>query len=274
MRTLEIKEYMDEVKSNRLWKVRTEYETIFYAKGGYCPKRQGTKNYVWLANEIVYWKFASLAGLRMPNVALLRDKNNFLFWGSEFCDGRVKLESENALQASIDRIPENKTQLTRALLLDIALLNSDRVLSAILKDRNDFLWFIDHDKSLWGDGMEKENETCKSGDLDRVNVKNLADSEKIDDFLGDYAPRGAKTINRIVWAQEWTTILEEFRKLPLDEATFHAACSEVPEGWLPDSLPARMLCFLKEWWSELEELFVQDCFQQRMQDILTKRCKY
>ncbi|HIE27064.1 TPA: hypothetical protein EYP66_07240, partial [Candidatus Poribacteria bacterium] len=131
-----------QVRKYRVWKVKTEYETIFYAKGGYCPKRQGTKNYIWLANEIVYWKFASFAGLRMPNVALLRKRKDF-FFGSEFCDGRAKLENENALQASVDRVPDNNTQLTRALLLDIALLNSDRVLSAILKDRNNLLWFID-----------------------------------------------------------------------------------------------------------------------------------
>jgi len=260
-----------QVRKYRVWKVKTEYETIFYAKGGYCPKRQGTKNYIWLANEIVYWKFASFAGLRMPNVALLRKRKDF-FFGSEFCDGRAKLENENALQASVDRVPDNNTQLTRALLLDIALLNSDRVLSAILKDRNNLLWFIDYDKSLWGDGMERENETEKPGDLDRINVKNLP--EKVDAFLGDYAPREAKSMNKIVWTQEWTTIFEEFRKLPLDEATFHIACSEVPEGWLPNPLPKKMLCFLKKWWSELEGLFVQDCFQQKMQDILTKRCKY
>src|SRR5438105_10610905 len=124
---------------------------MFYLKGTLCPKKKGQHNPIWLANEIVYAAFAEAAHLRMPAVCLLSYHGSYYF-GSESLPGRNTLEALKPNLTTVMQIGDNLAQLVRAFLLDLALLNSDRTIKQVLVDKDGLLWFIDHDKSLWGDG--------------------------------------------------------------------------------------------------------------------------
>ncbi len=249
-------------KFERRLTVQTAEGRVFCAKNRKCPKRQETMNSVWLANEVVYYGFARSAGLWVPDAAILLWDDEALF-GSEKHNGRVELKNEDALLRIVERHPENRIQLTKALLLDLALLNCDREASAILVDKEDYLWFIDHDKSLWGDGMEEHNFTPKPGDLGRIDVSKLPKAS--DNFIGDYLQ--FQTANAIVWDQDVATITGAFQSLPLNQEMFHSSCSAIPQEWLPQTLVPRMEEFLKVWWDELKQLF--DCADFQKQISLT-----
>lgn len=118
-------------ETERILTVQASDGRIFCAKNHKCPKRQGTINTVWLANEAVYYGFAKLSGLKIPDAALLLWEREVLF-GSEKRNGRAELQDKRALSGIVEQQAENHIQLTRALLLDLALLNSDREASAIL----------------------------------------------------------------------------------------------------------------------------------------------
>ena len=171
-------------------------------------------NPVWLANEVVYYGFAKSAGLRVPDAAILLSEKE-IYFGSEKRNGRDQLKDEQTLVRLIDQHPENSIQLTEVLLLDLALLNNDRVMSAILEDKAGDLWFIDHDKSLWGDGKEHNN-TPQAGDLGRIDVSHLP--QAVCRYVGDYLP--LQTANFIVWNRNWAQVTEIFQSLPLNEETF------------------------------------------------------
>ena len=244
--------------------VETDDGRIFHAKNQKCPKRAGTVNSTWLANEVVYYQFARFAGLRVPDAAILSWDDEILF-GSEKRSGRVELPSLHALLSLVSGNAENHVQLTKALLLDVALLNSDREKSAILVEQAGDLWFIDHDKSLWADGMEEHNFTSKPGDLWRTNVDHLP--KETDNFIGNYLR--FQIANTIVWNQDWSTLTNIFHSLPLSQEAFLSNCAIVPEEWLSQSLIPRMEQFLNAWWNELRQIFSHPDSQRRIKRILS-----
>lgn len=211
------------IQNDRRRLLKTRDGRKFVAKNTLCPKISGERNPTWLVNEIVYWKFACLFEVRIPHAALLT-VNHEEYFGSKFVPTRSRVCNSNELKQLTDRIPENLTQLTRALLLDLALLNSDRELWNVLLDAVDCrLWFIDHDKSLWGDGQ------TPPGDLGRIDL-NILD-QKFTDYIGDYLP--SPEANALVWNKtNWPSVLQELKSLYFDIANFRAARADVPESWL------------------------------------------
>src|SRR5713226_9351600 len=138
------------VANSRRRLLRTADERIFLGKNTLCTKRPGEQYPTWLANEIVFAEFARTATLRTPDLRLLENRD-FTFLGSEVLSDRKCLDSAAVIA---DLFTEtNRSQLIRALLLDLALLNNDRTHKNVLRDRDGSLWFVDHDKSLWGDGL-------------------------------------------------------------------------------------------------------------------------
>jgi hypothetical protein len=95
---------------------------LFVGKNDHCRKSRGNRNTAWLVNEIVAAQYAVSAGLRVPDLRLLTAEGRE-YLGSEFLPGRLPLRAGNVTKLFGC---DNQTQLTRALLLDLALLNSDR----------------------------------------------------------------------------------------------------------------------------------------------------
>lgn len=241
----------------------------FCAKNEICPKRASASNRVWLANEVVYYAFARRAGLPVPYAAIL-DLRGQAIWGSELLEAATELGRQRSLRNVITEHSDSLAQLTKALLLDLALLNSDREPSAMLLEPDGRLWFVDHDKSLWGDGMERINQTPCAGDLERINLANLPAATE--NFVGDYLHCGSA--NAIVWSQDTQTVGAAFDSLPLSTDVFQEGCADIPAGWMPQDSVRRMQEFLPAWWDTLHRFLAQPNSQWHIQDILLRRNRW
>jgi hypothetical protein len=232
----------------------------FVAKNTWCPKVNfKQRNPVWLVNEIVYWEFAQVAKLKVPCAKLLIHDDEYYF-GSEFVTSRIRVSGSSALNNLFNG--ENKVQLVRALLLDLALLNSDRQLWNILVDAERNLWFIDHDKSLWGDGREPP------GDLGRISPCTL--SLKLSDYVGDYL--ASQEANNLIWNKKiWPLVLQKLEALPLEITILQNARDKVPTDWMSSELWRRMEDFLPLWWDNLHCFFERCDALDRIVNILQNR---
>lgn len=225
----------------------------FHAKSTLSRKMAPLHNPTWLANEIVYWRFAQKAQLRVPYACLVQSDCTFYF-GSQSIPAAERVADQSTLKRLLAS-HGNRVQLVRALLLDLALLNNDRVVrNDLFYDGEGALWFIDHDEALWGDGREPVAPP-QPGDLGRIDSSLLA--KKFDDFLGDYLH--ASVANPLVWNQEtWEIVLKELRALPLDLGILaEARADHVPTPWLRPKLWQRMEQYLPRWWDRLRTFFLE-----------------
>lgn len=254
---------LEGAEDTRKWKIRDSEGRTYYAKGLLCPKRRGENNATWLANEIVYARFATRANLRQPKLSLWKRGSEVRAICSEYEDGRECLCSEEQLSYLCKKAC-NKKQLVRALLLDLALLNSDRTVNNILSDASDRLFFIDHDKSLWGDGKEQS----QSGDLGRIDTSII--SSKFEDYVRDYLQ--CREANVLVWQRNTETcIREEFANLQLSTQVLQESLADVPNGWVDQSKCQRMESFLGKWWAVLNDFWLRPQSIDRTVSILTRR---
>jgi hypothetical protein len=244
----------------------------YFGKSTRCPKRNGEDNPTWLINELVYTEFAHAAELRMPAVALF-ECENAIFFASEIKSDRHSLKIAHKSIEEMVATSDNKVQLTRALLLDLALLNSDRTASQILCDSKDVLWFIDHDKTLWGDGRPQDSHP-KPGDLGRLNVTTL--NTKFDDYMGDYLH--CPNANRLVFSpHNYKDLIEQLESLSLDRrhclATLKSARQRIPPPWMTAFNDQFEMTerFLPEWWQELTGFLRKDASFTTLVEILRKR---
>jgi hypothetical protein len=239
----------------------------FFTKNAICGKTLDLhgrieRNPAWVANEVVYATFAEAAQLRVPKFVILPDNGEWLF-GSEVLPKRCPLP----MDANIRQLSEqgsNRNQLARALLLDLALLNSDRRLHNILLDEDQLLWFYDHDKSLLGDGKPPG----ELGDLGRLHPDTLPN--KLHDFVGDYLQ--SVECNSVVFTPEnWEVVLQEFQALPFDLRHLDEAVARMPGDWLTKEQQEAMRTFLPKWWRALKELFGDRDARQTITQVLAKR---
>jgi hypothetical protein len=238
---------------------------LYIGKNDYCHKSPGNLNTAWLANEIVAAEYANAAGLRVPGLRLLRaDGRDYL--GSEFLRDRVPLRRGEVRKLFRD---DNQTQLTRALLLDLALLNSDRTAGNTLRDAAGRLWFFDFDKALWGDGREASDQP--PGDLHRLDLGIL--DQKFEAYLGDFL--GYRDANALAFtAERCRSVVEEFDRLPLDAGGLERAKGQVPESWRDDNLFRRLAVFLVEWWSRLRDFIHGSGACSSLRTLLSKRGRF
>ena len=232
----------------------------FIGKSTLCPKlspklKKTVSNPAWLANELVYYEFAKVAGLQVPEVVPLQCQGE-LFVGSEFLEARTQCENAQEVARLARSCQANLEQATKALLLDLALLNCDREPSAVLKDAAGGLWFIDHDKSLWGDcrpaDSGAEDGSGLPGDLGRIDPSII--ERKLSDFVADYL--NCAPLNQAVWVKErWQDIHGTWASLPLQKTLFDKASDSVPSGWIPREQVKAMGTFLSAWWCRLGRIF-------------------
>lgn len=153
----------------RVLPLRGEDGRQYFAKSTDCPKVSGSRNATWVANELIYYLIAQKSGLRMPQSCLI-EYHASLYFGSEYIPGRVAIRKDEADgNRRLDEICTGHSAeaecLCRALLLDLALLNSDRKPWNILVDSNaspETLYFFDHDKALLGDGKDNGGPVARS----------------------------------------------------------------------------------------------------------------
>ncbi len=236
----------------------------YYVKTYRCRK-SGGRNSIWIANEFVYYVVAARSALRMPAAAII-ELNGDLCWGSEYLPGRNALPKKEQgielLQQFCGRSREELTGLARALLLDLALLNSDRTTANILADSNQHLWYFDHEKSLLGDGRERS--ANPAGDLGRIDDESLTDGKVADYFA-------CVSANRLLLGHlSAEDIRGIFRELALNEESFQVARRECPPSWVTDELFARMQRFLLRWWQFLRDRFEQENPQAYLTRLLQK----
>ncbi len=223
---------------------------FFYVKTDYCLKRQES-NPTWLANELLFYEVAKHNSLRMPFSSIL-EIDGRLYWGTEFRYDRSTLQTETSSRAELLAIAcrshRELVALCRALLLDVALLNSDRQPWNILADQVDIqprLWFFDHEKSLLGDG--KEAADSPSGDLGRIHPDSISDRK-----LRDYC--ACDHINRfVVSGLTDVEICEMFVSLDLTGSVLRLAKAKCPQSWLSVELFSRLESFLQAWWHHLRD---------------------
>jgi hypothetical protein len=224
------------------------------------------RNPAWLANEVVYASFANAAALRMPE-SLILDYQGEKVFGSEVLPTRRPLDREANIK-QLSEQEDNRIQLVRALLLDLALLNSDRTLPNILLDEKQLLWFYDHEKALLGDGKRPQ---CGQGDLGRLDPNTLPG--KLHDFIRDYLV--SVECNSVVFTPEnWDILLQEFQALPLDLRYLDEAVAKMPSDWLTNEQPEAMRAFLPKWWLALKQLFDDRNARVRIIQILKERRFY
>jgi hypothetical protein len=170
------------------------------------------------------------------------------YFGSEYIPGRVAIRKDEADgNRRLDEICTGHSAeaecLCRALLLDLALLNSDRKPWNILVDSNaspETLYFFDHDKALLGDGKD-------NGDLWRVRL-GYDLFEKSRDYL---ACSGA---NRVVASRlSEQEVFGIFNSLKLDCSVFPDVRSLCPPEWVSSSVLEELFKFLETWWSSLRK---------------------
>lgn len=236
---------------------------LYVAKTQACSKI-GT-NPTWIGNELIYYVIAHRSRLQMPFSAILTIDGK-LYWGSEYIQTRDALsnqEGNEVLRRTCKRSRQQLLGLARALLLDIALLNSDRMPWNILASQNGDLWYFDHDKSLLGDGRETNENP--PGDLGRIESASVTDYK-----IGDYL--ACKTANQLVLGclsdQE---VSEIFKSLVLNADILKAARADCPQEWIPDKLFLRLEQFLLNWWSYLQERFLAGNPRCYLTHILLKR---
>lgn len=251
-------------------------ETKYFGKNTLCPKRKAVGrlgndiNPLWIVNEFTYSHIARKSQLRMP----LSDKFEYegeWYFISEMLDHRTPLKGRKRLG---DLFNDNREQLTKGILLDLALLNSDRTCGNILCDDQGLIWFYDHDKSLWGDGRSSETDAYgKQGDIDRYNPIGLR--EGFERFLGDYINARFYDANALVFNnQEWLEIRDTFESLSLDIASIEESRSLLPnESWLSDELHLLMKEFLRNWWGQLRLFFSDSSNRTKLIQILSMRYK-
>jgi hypothetical protein len=246
----------------------------YYAKSTMCPKLSGQHTPAWLANELVYWEYAKRSALRVPPVARLSLRGELLV-GSEYRPTRTEARNSNEVECWVGTSDDNRSQATLALLLDLALLNCDRETSAILVDEGKLLWFIDHDKSLWGDCRAKHageaDGTSKAGDLGRIDTRLIC--PKLRDYVGDYL--ACKPLNRMIWdASNWGLVQrtwDALRQDTLEAALVLEVPAGLPDNWIPEPEREAMRSFLATWWTCLDGLlerrqglaYIRDCLMQR-----------
>jgi hypothetical protein len=232
-------------------------------------------NPTWIANEVVFAHFGRAADLRMPNTRFLRNDGR-LYFGSEMVAGRDPLRDPGrALEKLTD---QNRDQLTRAVLLGLALLNSDRTAGNTLIDSRGAFWFYDHDKALWGDGRPAApaNPGELPGDLGRLNPSTLG--AKFADYLGDYlCLRFPQATDAVFAGQNWSSVVGAFKSLPLSLKVLAEARHELPgPSWLSDNLFSAMETFLPIWWKQLGDYFDKERAASRLLQALReqrKRCE-
>jgi hypothetical protein len=224
----------------------------YFAKSTECPNVRSSRNPTWVANELIYYLIAQRSGLPMPRSCLIEYQTS-LYFGSEYIPGRDAIRQNEAYgNRRLDEIctnhPAEAESICRALLLDLALLNSDRKPWNILVDSNSSLktlYFFDHDKALLGDGKD-------NGDLWRIRL-NYPLLEKSHDYL---ACSGA---NRVVASRlSDQEVFGIFNSLKLDSSVFPDVRSLCPPEWLSSSLLEELFKFLERWWSSLRKKFHED----------------
>lgn len=241
---------------------------LYYGKNQRCQKT-GATNPAWIANELIYYVIAKRSGLKMPFGTVL-DLSGTLCWGSEYLPGRISIHkmggpngklTDPLLREACDGSPGELRGLAKALLLDVALLNSDRQPWNILGSRTSGgleLFFCDHDKSLIGDGQEPN----RGGDLGRISIPAVTDEK-----LGDYLK--CETANDIVLGGlSDADFVDLFLELDLNDASLAAARTKCPVGWMSDDIYDRLCSFLREWWRHVHEGLEEKGAQQ----FLGSRC--
>jgi hypothetical protein len=230
--------------------VKDVQDRFFYAKTQACPKIPGTENPTWLANELIFYSIARDSALNVPFSAII-EVDHKLCWGSQYVLGRNALRKQESEGGEILRTicEESKHQLlglARALLLDVALLNSDRKPWNVLVSRNGGskdLYYFDHDKTLLGDGREPS--ANPAGDLGRIDAASVVDS-KVRDYLA------CNAANRVVLrCLSDNEVRDVFDSLSLNADSMEAAKNACPKAWLSEDLYSRLRKFLLEWWKFL-----------------------
>ena len=200
-------------------------EQVFVGKPAICrkyvekeKKDEPLLELTWLMNEAVYYSIAKSAGLRMPEARILVVPEDGLFFGSEYLSSAKPMQDQGTLK---EVVSVNLDQLTRALVLDLLLFNSDRTIGRqgdILCDDGK-LFFIDHGHSLWGDGrcfgdLHRIEHECYSPEIVRGYVK---------DFLR------CKEANALVWKEDnWSLAQKLFRETrEKTKNEFRSACDSL-----------------------------------------------
>lgn len=240
---------------DRCLQIKGDDGKYYFAKSTASPKEQGLVNPTWVANELIYHCVAEVNHLPQPEACLVEYEGS-LHFGSEYIPGRDAIrgpetEGNKRLIEIVSANPAEAGVICRALLLDLALLNSDRKPWNILIDANSVptkLCFFDHDKALLGDGLS-----------DRWRV-----SEKYDPVTkwSDYIEcSGANHVVASRLSDE--EILSVFDSLTLDPSIFPAVRSECPSEWLHTGPMEELLSFLERWWRSLQAEFHKNprCFR-------------
>lgn len=247
----EVNDGFPDLSSDRKEKAHTKDGKIWCVKAARCRKCKckDRVNPTYVVNEVVYGFYAKAAGLRIPDFCLIKHGGQTYF-GSEWKEGRKEVnggcqeEVQSLSQLSVQQA--NFPQVVRCLLLDVALLNSDRHANNFLIENGSLVWFFDHDGALWGDGYPAE----MKGDLWRLSLE-LIKALPPEKWFYDYLKSGS--LNRKVWHDE--RIVDEVRRalelLPLDERYLSWAKAEMPPAWLSVERMQATMVFLSEWWSIL-----------------------
>jgi len=231
---------------------------LYYAKtdGGSPAGRTPSA----LANELTYHVVAAASGLPMPAGALL-EVDGRLAWGSEALPRRLGIPREEAAQVLAEACAASRQEfenLGRALLLDLALLNSDRRPWNILASREAGqvrLWYIDHGKSLVADGLED----CG---LRRIGPGALSDAR-----FGAYLT--CAEANRLFLGRATDQDLRSlWAGLSLDRKTLELARVLCPAEWRPAALQQRLQDFLLPWWAHLAGWVSRSAPLQRLRELV------
>jgi hypothetical protein len=214
----------------------------YHAKSILCRKSryEGKVNRTWVGNEVVYGTYADVARLRIPDWCLI-DYGEITFFGSEMVAGRSAVRDDDVGKLSqVVKRDDNFWQVVRCLLLDVALLNSDRPASNVLLE-NETVWFFDHTGALWGSGH---------GDLWRLDPNKIGEKTP-GEWFQDYLK--GSTLNR-VWHDPRMTcdaLQWHFQALPLATCHLERARQLMPDGWLRDGMMQKATRFLPKWWDFL-----------------------
>lgn len=243
--------------------LRTSDGREYVAKNDFCKHSATHHNPMYLVSEVVASEYFEAAGLSVPNRAFLLH-NGREYIGSEYLHGR-RATSDGDLSA-LFRVGKNAEKLTRALLLDLALLNSDRTSANILCSEDKALWFIDFEKGLWGDGRIVDGK--ENGDLYRIDPRNI--ELKIHDYLGDFLACNAA--NTLVFdASRWSSVVSAMNSLPLDLKPLEKAERLVPPRWLNTEILQKAKLFLPQWWERLKSFFSGGDACTTFRSLLAKR---
>ena len=202
--TGEVTDFLDP-SPQRKGKADTSDGKNYCVKSARCKKCkcEDRVNPTYVANEVVYGFYARAAGLRIPEFCLIEYHGQHYF-GSEVLPGRQPVnqqcQREIELLSELSIRPENFSQVVCGLLLDVALLNSDRHANNFLIENDTLVRFFDHDGALWGDGYPAE----MKGDLKRVSL-DVLNKEPHDKWFQDYLK--SRTLNQNVWYAQ--TIADE-----------------------------------------------------------------